>query len=34
MSNKEVRTAEVFESNETMFFTSIFCGSYYQRLDS
>ena len=27
MSNKEFRTAEVFESNETMFFTSIFCGS-------
>ncbi|MGB7064592.1 MAG: hypothetical protein WBF55_05520, partial [Syntrophobacteria bacterium] len=29
MSNKEVRTAEVFESNETMFFTSIFCGSLF-----
>jgi hypothetical protein len=27
ISNKEFRTAEVFESNETMFFTSIFCGS-------
>jgi hypothetical protein len=26
-SNKEFRTAEVFERNKTMFFTSIFCGS-------
>ena len=29
MSNKEFRTAEVLESNETMFFTSIFCGSLF-----
>jgi hypothetical protein len=26
ISNKEFRTAEVFERNKTMFFTSIFCG--------
>jgi len=26
ISNKEFRTAEVFERNNTMFFTSIFCG--------
>jgi len=29
ISNKEFRTAEVFESNETMFFTSIFYGSLF-----
>ncbi len=29
ISNKEFRTAEVFESNKTMFFTSIFCGSLF-----
>ena len=29
MSNKEFRTAEVFEKNEKMFFTSIFCGSLF-----
>jgi hypothetical protein len=28
-SNKEFRTAEVFEKSETMFFTSIFCGSLF-----
>jgi hypothetical protein len=27
--NIEFRTAEVFESKETMFFTSIFCGSLF-----
>jgi hypothetical protein len=26
ISNKEFRTAEVFERNKTMFFTSTFCG--------
>jgi hypothetical protein len=26
ISNREFRTAEVFERNKTMFFTSIFCG--------
>ena len=29
ISNKEFRTAEVFERNKTMFFTSIFCGSLF-----
>jgi len=29
ISNKEFRTAEVFLRNETMFFTSIFCGSLF-----
>ena len=28
-SNKEFRTAEVFERSKTMFFTSIFCGSLF-----
>jgi hypothetical protein len=29
ISNKEFRTAEVFEKSKTMFFTSIFCGSLF-----
>jgi len=29
ISNKEYRTAEVFESRKKMFFTSIFCGSLF-----
>jgi hypothetical protein len=29
ISNKEFRTAEVFEKNKTMFFTSMFCGSLF-----
>ena len=29
ISNKEFRTAEVFENNERVFFTSIFCGSLF-----
>ena len=29
MSNKECRTAEVFESSKVIFFTSIFCGSLF-----
>jgi len=29
ISNKEFRTAEVFESNKEIFFTSIFCGSLF-----
>jgi len=29
ISNKEFRTAEVFEKNKKMFFTSIFCGSLF-----
>ncbi len=29
ISNKEFRTAEVFERREAMFFTSIFCGSLF-----
>jgi hypothetical protein len=29
MSNKEYRTAEVFERSKTMFFTSTFCGSLF-----
>jgi len=29
ISNKEFRTAEVFERNKTIFFTSIFCGSLF-----
>jgi hypothetical protein len=29
ISNKEFRTAEVFERSKTMFFTSIFCGSLF-----
>jgi hypothetical protein len=28
-SNKEFRTAEVFESSRAIFFTSIFCGSLF-----
>jgi hypothetical protein len=33
ISNKEFRTAEVLEKNETMFFTSIFCGSAVHFVD-
>jgi hypothetical protein len=29
ISNKEFRTAEVFESSKAIFFTSIFCGSLF-----
>ena len=29
ISNKEFRTAEVFEKKKTMVFTSIFCGSLF-----
>ncbi len=29
ISNKEFRTAEVFESSKPIFFTSIFCGSLF-----
>jgi hypothetical protein len=33
ISNKEFRTAEVFERNKKIFFTSIFCGSAVHILD-
>jgi hypothetical protein len=33
ISNKEFRTAEVFESSKKMFLTSIFCGSAVYILD-
>ena len=29
ISNKEFRTAEVFESSKAIFLTSIFCGSLF-----